>query len=281
MPSLLLAQIHGGRYQNNLKGFNLKGPVKTCITYFYEKPQTDTGITQGSGYNLIVSYRPDGRALGFYLSDTITQKNIVGWSIVYNKKGREISNQNTSGKVISTTKYKTNKQHNLVEIQYTDRHRISSKIIYSAQGLPDTVYGNDNAGVLMNKTVYRYSAPNIVIEKSTYDASGKFKQKVIFGRDNIGRNISETTYDDKDSVTFKVTYAYDEHDNVIMERDSSENSIHIGGFYVYEWPTGKYDISLRTSRFFNYDKYGNWLQEDVLIRGVPAKTIKRKIEYYK
>lgn len=146
----------------------------------------------------------------------------------------------------------------------------------------------DKDGKLMYKTLYGYDGDNLVsvetinengepgdVEKYSYDDKGNLTMEYEFSSFNNSESTEEIIYDDKGNKIKRiitrdkkpvavVSYAYDEHDNLIKtEVQDNQNNFTESRSYRYE-----------------YDKKGNWIKRLSFINDEPKYVIERQIKYF-
>lgn len=266
----------GFKYQNDVKAANLKGKVKSCSSYYYPSPQTGININRGWQYCETRNYRTDGKIESFLYVDSVKVKQPrFGLFYSYDGEGRQLTEKDINGKLLDSSTYKTNKQGQLEEYNY------SGITVYNKQGLLQAFYINTQ-GVRILQCANHYDKQEHIIESLLYGEDGKLTETIKYKMDALGRKITEETYDPQNTLTLKISYIYDNHNNVIIQKDSSATDArYVGGFVAHEDLTPDGKITQTVSRYKFYDKHGNWLLWDILYKGKVVKTVKRQITYYK
>ncbi|SEP35196.1 hypothetical protein [Mucilaginibacter sp. OK283] len=268
--------IEGLKYQNDVKAANLKGKVKSCISYYYPSQQTGINIISGWQYYETRKYRMDGKIESSLYVDSVKVKQPrFGLICSYDREGRQLTKKNIRGELLDSSIYKTNKQGQLEEYNY------SGVTVYNKQGLFQAFYINMQGARILRHADH-YDKQGHVIESLQYGEDGKPTETIKYKMDALGRKIIEETYDPQNTLTLKISYTYDDHDNVIIQKDSSvTDATYVGGFVAHGDLTPDSKVTQTLSRYSRYDKHGNWLLWDILYKGKVVKTVKRRIAYYK
>lgn len=302
---LIFVPLHSSHATNktDLTRGDLNGPVKAVRTESTLFGGSDGGCTEGKrGLLRTTSYGPSGNMLEYSefnfdgsLNHTIKyQYNSAGMeqsTSLYDANNRLLSNRqfdSGSGREISGEDY------------YSADGSVSDKTswTYNGQGLPlskQTVDVNgaliesdsfDAAGnvieeslykgdALESKRVYSYDGKGNRIEEVHYGANGalinqpKDPARIVSGYDEANRVIDQTLFAADGTIEWKMSFAYDEHGNLIEQR----------GFH-----SGK--LALHRSYSYEYDSNGNWIKQTMsdLTAPVscanPMQVIYRTITYY-
>lgn len=275
---LALKPDYPGKYQNDLLNERLKGKVKLCTEYFYEKPDNkELDKTSAWNYKSRISYNKEGNTTTIDSYNDYTTNNVVNTMMyTYDIEGRKVMTQNNKGHIISSSVYSYNLNHRLIEDISSGTH-VNFHIIYNNYGLRDTMYVYNIVGKLNSKVIYHYDKANNKIEEDRYKPDGSLSNKEACKYDKHRNKIEEIKFDAKGIRTGKTTHQYDVEDNEIMKTDS--NIIYIGG-------TGgrgnnqENNTYAHIYKYYGFDKAGNWLQQNEVIDNHIIRIIKREIEYY-
>jgi len=266
-----------GKYQNDLAGGNFKGEVKTCISYFYEKPKDgEINTTTEWRFKTAVVYNKQGNILSISSNNNHANDSIGLISkYTYDKAGRTISVADGKGKVIDSSVYSYNAYHRLIEDVWFGK-TVMAHIIYNDHGRRDTTFTYDVRSKLMSVVTSYYDKAGNNIETDRQEPGGKLQSREVYRYDDHKNMLEDIRIDANNNRTGKTTYQYDENGDKIMQADS--NIIYIRG----SGPSSNNNNTESNVHFFKYaqyDKAGNWLHQDELFNDVIIRRIKRTIEY--
>jgi YD repeat-containing protein len=254
---------------------NFEGKVKKVVTYNKEYGG-DSAISSKwvSHYNI----QGNTSEYSFYYIREV-EKLFMSGRYTYDTHGRKISTSNELGEVICSSVYGYNSKHNLTERIYfrPDKHA-SLYIVYNRRNARDSLFSYDSPGKFSWSAVYAYDTEGNLIEETTYKSDGATNYKTLAKYDSNHHKLQEAVYSSKGKDRW-ATFRYDDNGNVIMVIDSNEIRSGGGPGIIPIHNIGLHG-STKTFIYNNFDKAGNWLENQELINGVLFRTNKREIEYY-
>ena len=218
--------------------------------------------------------------------------------------------RNTSGEELEVKEFKFKDGKVIAEIRKNSG--IQHEIRYEHNGdriVSEERYTNQR---LKSRTEFIYDTHGHKIEEATYDANGDLMYYVQYEYEN-DLLILELYRNKAQEITRKVTFQYDENQNVVfmsifdsdqietietnsyneqnllIEQSITENGNEIWRQnYTYN-DNGKviesvsFDGVNRESIAYeySYDDHGNWIQRVLILNGKPYQALKRSIEYSK
>jgi len=267
-----------GKYQNDLAGGNFKGKVKTCTSYFYEKPKDgEINATTAWRFKTVVAYNKQSNILSISASNNHANDSAeLRSKYTYDKTGRIILVTEGKGKIIDSSVYRYNTNHKLTEDIWFGKN-VMFHIIYNAYGRRDTTFIYDVIGKLMSLVTYYYDKAGNNIETDRHESDGKLQSKEVYQYDDRKNMLENIRIDANNNRTGKTTYQYDKNGDKIMQTDS--NIIYIRGSGPSSNNKNDTEGNARFFTYAQYDKAGNWLQQDEQFNGVIIRRVRRTIEY--
>ncbi|TND08483.1 MAG: RHS repeat protein [Bacteroidetes bacterium] len=177
-------------------------------------------------------------------SDTITDKPKHFYTEIYtyDSAGRKTGlKSSTEERVINRSEYKYDKAGNLAE---------------------EKKYQFDSS--LTDVNTYSYDKDQNCTEVKEAMHNGFLRSRGIFKYSGTKYATEESWYYNEEPLDCRNVYKRDEHNNIVETRHyESEDTLH----------------SITVNRY-EYDKYGNWTKNTILINGKPKFVLYRTIEYY-
>lgn len=163
----------------------------------------------------------------------------------------------------------------------------------------------DDKGFLVEETMYDLTErPMMIINKyddygnkivtELYSEKKKFIEKETFKYDKNGKLIEKVFYDSPNNFSRKIVYIYNNRGDMVekshyqkngelLERDTYEFKYDIFENFIEE-KHFKYYLGAKetneSSKYFNFDEYGNWREKLFYKDGKLHSIIEREIEYH-
>ena len=270
--------------KNDLQVENLKGKVKSIITFSNENSQLepesmdkyniDGYLIYHEEYSYYDQYPQINTTISRDKNNNITQETInykFSYDSLRNNKTRKKYSYNLNNELIEIIEFDSKEKilsHK--EIKYDDKRNIISEKV-----------SNENASYQTYQ--YKYDN-NMIVEKC--DKNMITKAFTIHIYDN-NQEIETIYKDDKDKVTSSKKYLYDENGN-ISEEMNMDGKGNLSRILKYSYDEKKNLIEIKqTNRGkltsvikYDYDNIGNWIKETSSYTDTETIIRTRKIEYY-
>jgi len=257
--ALILFSGCSNNAQNSLEKAKLKGKVKTVISL---------AITFGNTSKTSIISNNNGK--------TDTQFTIIPPRIDTSKT---IDNYTGKGNLIEHTIFVMNRIFKSKNI-YDDGNRLLIDSLYDDEKLQSYTiceYDNKNNQTGLNefnpdgslrlklKYTNKYDEKGNQIENDRFNAIGKLSKRTTYKYDGQGNQIETNVYSDDGKLLYRANTTYDSSSNCIeaiaYQPDSS-------------------NVTKTNYRYFDYDKVGNWLKQELYMNDSLYKIVQRTIEYY-
>jgi alpha-L-fucosidase len=264
-----------GKVQNDLWDRKLNGAVKSVVTYHYNKMDHGKFVETGTYHSKTgYIYNRQGNTIRVDTYNTETDDVTSVGTLAYDKQGREVLYFN-DGDTITRYEYHFNANKRLVEKDFWGKFKNPSIIVYNEKGQRDTLYQrNGDQGALYPAFVYHYDEPN-KLKEDRYDIAGHLWGHEEYLYDDRHNLLEQRSVDGKGVPNYKVTYRYNERDDVVLQTDS--NRLMIQGPAM---PSARPGYDVHVFRYDDFDKEGNWHEMDEIINNKYTLTTKREIAYY-
>lgn len=184
--------------------------------------------------------------------------------------------------------YKKDREGNLIKSEYWDKFYKSKEVYkydnkgnkikhkkFNSDGTKDTSTYSKNGtkqgskfhssdGSLISKEVWEFDINGNKIEYIKYDTDLKIIDKTNYEYNSHNKLTTTYSYIDKETLSYKSLYKYDEKHNLIEEVD--------------EYVIGEYVT--RNSTQYVYDEIGNWIKKIDISDNAPSYIIERNYEYF-
>lgn len=281
---LFLTSCKNEIVKNDLEVKNLKGRVKSIITFSNENTQLEPESMDKYNYEGYLIYQEEYSYYEQYpqINTTLSRDkdNNVIEEIINYKFSHDSSLNNKIRK-----KYNYNKQNQIIEIiefDYKEKILSNKEIKYDDRGnIISEKVSNENS--FYHTYIYKYDGDKIVekcdknmITKTAnihvYDESKEIRtiykdeknkvtstKKILY--DDYGNISEEINLDENGTLSSSLKYSYDEKKNLIETKQSDE---------------GKLNSIIK----YDYDDIGNWIKETTSYTDAETVIRTRKIEYY-
>lgn len=245
--TLTMASCTNSNKDNDWKGYNLSGKVKTLKETTYEAEEKFGKIEKGK--------------IRKYSNNQIQQ-------IKFNKKGyrTEINSYESDGELKEKYIFEYDNKDNKSEQKIYDSDgslRFKYLYKYDKKGIliEESIYNSD--GSLFYKFLFEYDKNKKLRGMNSYDSDGELQEKYVFEYDKKRCKSEQKTYDSDGSLKYKFFHKYDK------KRNLTETTIVDKLDQKYEY---KYE--------YEFDKKGNWINRIEFKNNIPNEITEREIEYF-
>lgn len=235
-------KLFGRKNKTDLAQENIKGAVKSIEENEYTTVAKFGKVEKGELISKkITTYNKDGNIIEevrYNEKGELTEKNIH----TYDKKGKKLKISAYDGN--GTLFY-------FITYEYDDQGRLS-------------FLNKDRIEIASYGLKYSYDEKGNISEEEHYIAGEPIGRKTINHYDENNRLVEATTYEEENKLFDKISYKYDDKDNIIEELyNGLENS----------------DGYASNTEYIEYDSKGNWTKK--IASGIIEEMfVEREIEYY-
>lgn len=244
---------------NYLKEFYKNGKLKRHLIYFLEDMVSKTECTYNEQDSLIkisiYEMGDDNKDLNYsysykYINDTLKTMYVLDENNEVIRIG-EYTYYDDGFSILEYDKDKKDDNKNLVLKKYnTKKQKISLKSYWVEGEYIDSEYNYYNDDNKLDSTLIFYGEELISKFKYTYE-------------DTVYKKL-QFTYDENNNEELYIEIVFNLKDEIISYKRYSDDPF--------------YNNSMTYS--YSYDKYGNWIEQKVLLDKELISVIKREIEYY-
>jgi len=214
--------------------------------------------------------------------------NVKSIAESYNKDSKDTTDfktyyaYNTDGNMVEKKLYNKGILLYNADFIYNDNGKLVEKNTFASDSLQDKIsYNLDGSGNITGsidsnfkshtivKSTYTYDNQNNLIEADAWNSADTQKNPLTFKNgfkyDNKNNVIEEDHFDIKGSLGEKITSTYDDDGNLIS-------------IEIYN-PSGNPATQKLTYKY-DFDKTGNWINQQIFNNGSLLRIKKRDIEYY-